>query len=193
MGGGYGGNALVFLIQTVFGLYLIAVILRLLLQVTRADFYNPVSQFLVKVTNPPLIPLRRIIPGVMGIDFAAVFLLLCIQALELFLVFVVQGITLAPLGLAVLTVAELLNLTLNVFLFAILIQVVISWVNPGAYNPAVSLLYSLNEPLLGRARRLIPPIHGFDLSPIVVLVIIQLLKILMIAPIMDLGKTLAAG
>lgn len=191
MVGGYGSNALVFLIQTVFSLYIIAVMLRFLLQLTRADFYNPVSQFLVKVTNPPLIPLRRIIPGILGIDVAAVVLLIAIQMLELFLVFIVQGITLAPVGLLILTIAELLNLALNVFLFTILIQVVISWINPGVYNPTVSLLYSLNEPLLGRARRLLPPIHGFDLSPIIVLVVIQLLKILLIAPISDVGKALA--
>lgn len=191
MAGGYGSNALVFLIQTVFSLYLIAVMLRFLLQLTRADFYNPVSQFLVKVTNPPLIPLRRIIPGMLGIDVAAVVLLIAIQMLDLFLVFIVQGITLAPLGLLVLTIAELLNLVLNVFLFTILIQVVLSWINPGNYNPTVALLYSLNEPLLGRARRLMPPIHGFDLSPIIVLVIIQLLKLLLIAPIADVGKALA--
>lgn len=191
MAGGYGSNALVFLIQTVFSLYIIAVMLRFLLQLTRADFYNPLSQFLVKVTNPPLIPLRRVIPGMLGIDVAAVVLLIAIQMVELFLVFIVQGITLAPLGLLVLTLAELLNLALNVFLFTILIQVVLSWINPGTYNPAVTLLYSLNDPLLGRARRMLPPIHGFDFSPIVVLVLIQLLKILLIAPIMDLGKTLA--
>lgn len=194
MGGNYGNNALVFLIETVFGMYLIAIMLRFLLQVMRADFYNPVSQFLVKVTNPPLIPLRRIIPGVMGIDAAAIVLMIVIQALDLFLIVLIgKGVTAAPGGLLVLTMSELLNLTLNVFLFSILIQVVISWVNPGSYNPTIGLLYSINEPLLGRARRLLPPIHGFDLSPIVVMVAIQLLKILLIAPIQDLGGRLAFG
>jgi YggT family protein len=189
--GGYAGNAGVFLIQTVFGLYLIAVMLRFLLQLTRADFYNPISQFLVKVTNPPLIPMRRVIPGVLGIDMAAVVLLILIQALELFLVGMVQGVTIAVAGLLVLTVAELINLLLNVFMITILIQVVLSWVNPGGYNPAVALLYSLNEPILGRARRLIPPISGFDLSPIVVFIAIQLLKIVLVSPIRDMGRVIA--
>ena len=140
MGGGYGSNALVFLIKSLFGLYLIAIMLRFLLQLTRADFYNPMSQFLVKITNPPLVPLRRIIPGVMGIDFAAVVLLIIIQGIELFLEYIVQGFTLAPLGLLVLTIAELLRLLFQVYFYTILIQVLLSWINPGAYNPTVALL-----------------------------------------------------
>ena len=191
MGGGYGSNALVFLIKSLFGLYLIAIMLRFLLQLTRADFYNPMSQFLVKITNPPLVPLRRIIPGVMGIDFAAVVLLIIIQGIELFLEYIVQGFTLAPLGLLVLTIAELLRLLFQVYFYTILIQVILSWINPGAYNPTVALLYSLNEPLLRRARRIIPPIHGVDLSPIVVVIGIQLLTFLLIQPIQDLGRSLA--
>ena len=188
---GYGSNAIVFLIQTLFDLYLVAIMLRVLLQVVRADFYNPVSQFLVKVTNPPLIPLRRIIPGFAGIDFAAILLMLTIKIVELLIILFLQNVSISFPGLIVFAIAELLNLLKNVFLFTILIQVVISWINPGAYNPALSLLYSINEPLLGRARRLIPPISGFDLSPIVVLILLQLVAILLIAPIADLGKSLA--
>lgn len=191
--GGYGTNAIEFLIHTIFGLYLIAVMLRVLLQLSRADFYNPVSQFLVKVTNPPLIPLRRIIPGFMGIDFAAIVLMLVIKVVEIFLIVLIKGVSIKISGLVVLSIAELLRLLINVYFFAILIQVVISWVNPGTYNPVVSLLYSINEPLLSRARRLIPPISGFDLSPIVVIILLQLLSMLLIQPIADLGQGLAVG
>jgi YggT family protein len=189
--GGYAGNAGVFLIQTLFGLYIIAIMLRFLLQMTRADFYNPISQFLFKVTNPPLVPLRRVIPGLMGVDMAALVLMIALQAFELFLVGAVQGIGISVTGLLVLTVAELINLLLNVYMITILIQVILSWVNPGGYNPAIGLLYSLNEPILSRARRIIPPISGFDLSPIVVFIAIQLLKIILVAPIRDMGKVLA--
>jgi YggT family protein len=191
--GNYAGNAGVFLIQTLFGLYLVAVMLRFLLQMTRADFYNPVSQFLVKITNPPLIPMRRLIPGLIGIDMAAIVLLVIIQAVELVLVGLVQGYSLGIAGLLVLTVAELINLLLNIYFFTILIQVILSWVNPGGYNPAIALLYSLNEPILSRARRLIPPISGFDLSPIVVFIGIKLIQIILVAPIADTGKRLAFG
>lgn len=193
MGGSYAGNAGVFLVQTLFGLYIGAVMIRFLLARVRADFYNPVSQFLVKVTNPPLVPLRRLIPSMLGIDMASVVLMLGLQMLELFVIGLISGLGFQPLGLVVLSLAELLSLLLQIYFFTILIQVVLSWVSPGNYNPAVALLYSLNEPLLGRARRLLPPIQGFDLSPIVVMIGIQLLTILLVAPIRDLGRGLALG
>ncbi len=193
MGGSYAGNAGVFLVQTLFGLYIGAVMIRFMLAVVRADFYNPVSQFLVKVTNPPLVPLRRMIPSVGGIDMASVVLMLALQMLELFVIGLIAGLSFHLGGLVVLAFAELLALLLQIFFFTILIQVILSWVSPGGYNPAVALLYSLNEPLLGRARRVLPPIHGFDLSPIVVMIGIQVLTLLLVAPISDLGRSLAFG
>lgn len=193
MGGSYAGNAGVFLVQTLFGLYMGAVMLRFLLAVVRADFYNPVSQFLVKVTNPLLRPLRRVIPSLGGVDVASLVLLLVLQVLELVVVGLITGFSFQIPGLLVLSVAELLALLFQIYFFTILIQIVLSWVSPGGYNPAVALLYSLNEPVLGRARRILPPIHGFDLSPIVVLVGLQLLNILLVAPISDLGRKLAFG
>jgi YggT family protein len=193
MGGSYAGNAGVFLVQTLFGLYTGAVMIRFLLALVRADFYNPISQFLVKVTNPPLVPLRRVIPSLGGIDLASLVLLLALQVLELLAIGLIKGVSFQPAGLVVLSVAELLALLFQIYFFTILIQVVLSWVSPGGYNPAVSLLYSLNEPLLGRARRMLPPIHGFDLSPILVMIGIQLLNILLVAPISDLGRGLAFG
>ncbi len=191
--GGYAGNAGVFLVQTVFGLYIIAIMLRFILQVARADFYNPVSQFLVKVTNPPLVPMRRMIPGVLGVDVAAIVLMLILKTIEIFLISLMSGYSLGILGLFVFAVIGLLELLFNVFFFTILIQVIMSWVNPGGYNPTISLLYSINEPLLSRARRLIPPISGFDLSPIVVMVVLQLLSIIFIAPLKDVAKMLSGG
>ncbi|WP_455198660.1 YggT family protein [Kaarinaea lacus] len=193
MGGSYAGNAGVFLIQTLFGLYIGAIMIRFLLALVRADFYNPVSQFLVKVTNPPIIPLRRIIPSMMGIDMASVILMLALQAAELMLIAAVKGFGIHPLGLIVLSVGGLLSLLFQIYFFTILIQVILSWVAPGNYNPAIALLYSLNEPLLGRARRILPPIHGFDLSPILVMIILQLLTFLVIHPINDLGMSLSSG
>ena len=193
MGGSYAGNAGVFLVQTVFGLYIAAVMLRFLLALVRADFYNPVSQFLVKVTNPPLLPLRRVIPGAMGVDLAAILLMLVLQAVELMLIGAISGFSFHLLGLVILALAELMSLLFQIYFFTILIQVVLSWVSPGAYNPVVGLLYSLNEPLLGRARRLLPAIQGFDLSPILVMILLQLLNILLVAPIRDMGSALSFG
>ena len=92
--------------------------------------------------------------------------------------------------LFVMSIAKLISLLLNIYLITILIQIVLSWVSPGSYNPVVSLLHSLNEPLLGRARRLLPPISGLDLSPILVMIAIQLAKILIVAPISDFARIL---
>lgn len=181
-------NAGVFLVSTVFYLYTLVVLLRFLLQLMRADFYNPVSQFAVKATSPVLVPMRRVIPGFRGVDVAALVLLLALKLVELGLIAWLSGISIGPGALVLLGLAELINLAANFFLVTILIQVVISWVNPGAHNPVISLLYQLNEPLLGRARRVLPPISGLDLSPIVVLIGLQLVKILLVAPLESMAR-----
>ncbi len=190
MGGSHLGNAGIFLITTLFGMYTLAVMLRFLLQIVRADFYNPVSQFIVKVTNPPLRPLRRVIPGVGGIDMAAVVLMLVLKFVELFIVGLLMGYTFNVIGLAAQSLVELLRLTVDVFFYSILIQVILSWVSPGGYNPVVSLLYSLNEPILRPARRLLPPVHGFDLSPVIAMIFLQLVNLVVIASISDLAQSL---
>lgn len=190
MGGSYVGNAATFLIQTVFGLYILIVMLRFLLQWARADFYNPISQFIVKATQPPLKPLRKIIPGIGGLDMAALIFMLVLKFVELWLVTGLLGMSPQVGGLAMLSIAELLGLLINVFIFSILIQVIISWVNPGMHNPVMGLLHSLTEPLLGPARRMIPPISGLDLSPIIVIVCLQLASMLAVAPIRDLARSM---
>jgi YggT family protein len=187
----YISNAAVYLIDTVFSLYVLMVLLRFMLQLVRADFYNPICQFLVKATNPPLRPLRRIIPGLWGIDLASVILLIALQMVGLWLANLAGGRAIAVEGLFVLSLAELLQLALNTWLITILLQVVLSWIHPGTYNPLTSVLYSLNEPLLHPARRLLPAIAGMDFSPIVVFFLIQLTKILIVAPLRDAGLRLA--
>lgn len=190
MGGSYVGNAATFLIETLAGLYILIVMLRFLLQWARADFYNPVSQFIVKATQAPLAPLRRIIPGFAGLDLAALLFMFVLKFVELWLITALLGIAPQVVGLAMLSIAELLGLAINVFIFSILIQVIISWVNPGMYNPVMGLLHSLNEPLLGPARRVIPPISGLDLSPIAVIICLQLVSMLAVAPIRDLAHSM---
>lgn len=189
MGSSYLTNPIVFLLNTVFSLYILAVMLRFLLQWVHADFRNPVAQALVKITNPPLKPMRRFIPGLGGIDLASIVLMLVLQVIALALIAMVLGVQYSPLALLLTAIAELLALLINVFLFSILIQVIISWVNPGAYNPVMAMLYSLNEPILRPARRLIPPLGGLDLSPLVAAVALQLIKMLLIPPIMGLAES----
>jgi len=185
--GGYVGNAGLFLIQTLFGIYILAVMLRFLLQWVRADFYNPLVQVLVKITNPVLIPLRRIIPGLFGMDLAAVVLMLVLQGLELYLVATILGGSLAATTLILGSIAKILGLLLGVYFWLILIQVILSWVSPQTYNPAITLIYTLTEPVLRPARRIMPDLGGLDLSPLVVIVVLQLMRMLVIAPIRDLA------
>jgi YggT family protein len=192
MGGGYLSQAGLFLVETLFSLYILAVLLRFLFQLVRADFYNPISQFLVTVTNPPLRPLRRAVPGLWGIDIAAVLLLLALTVLKLYVLYLLLGQSPGAGGVLVMAVADLLNTTIWVFIVALFIRVILSWVNPGTYNPALGLLYSLTEPLMRPARRLLPAVGGLDLSPIVIFILLYLSRILIVAPLMDLGRALAS-
>ncbi|MCB1713826.1 MAG: YggT family protein [Candidatus Competibacteraceae bacterium] len=190
MNGAYLGNAGVFLVQTLFGLYILALMLRFLLQWARADFYNPLVQLLVKLTNPPLLPLRRIIPGLFGLDIAAVALMLIIKLVEWSLVYAIVGQSSSLAGLIVIALADLLNLLVNVWFWSILIRAVMSWFNPDYRQPVVTLIFQLTEPILRPAQRLIPPFSGLDLSPILVLLLLQLTKMLLIAPLWDTGRQL---
>lgn len=190
MGSNYLTDPLAFMIQVVFDLYIMVVMLRFILQLVHADFYNPISQFAVKVTTPALRPLRRIIPGIAGIDVASIVLMLLLKSIELTLIMLVSGKGAQPLAALAFAIPDLLELGINFFLFAILIQVILSWVNPGNYNPATAVLHSITQPILRPAQRLIPPISGLDLSPMVVLVGLQLLKMLLLPPLQMLVANL---
>ena len=184
----YAGNALTFVVQVAFGLYILILMLRVLLQVLQADFYNPLSQFVVRLTEPVLAPLRRIVPRVGRIEGGALIVMLGAQMFELWLVFRVKGVESSLSGLAVISAAELLDLCTTVFFWAILIRVVLSWVSPRTRHPASDIIYSLTEPVLEPARRALPAMGGFDLSPILVLISLQLVNLLLIEPIRDAGR-----
>ncbi len=183
MGSGYLTNPLVFLIQILFGAYILAVMLRFLLQLVRADFYNPISQFIVKITTPVLRPIRRIVPGLGGIDFSSLLLMWLLQAFELMLIIWITALPVSPWLAFGWAIPQLVDLLINVFLFSILIQVILSWVNPGGYNPAIGLLHAITDPLLRPVRRMLPPMGGLDLSPMVVMVGLVLLKMLLLPPL----------
>ncbi len=186
MDGGYLATPAVFLVQVVFGLYATLVLLRFLLQLTRADFYNPLSQFIVKATTPLLNPLRRVIPGVSGIDIASLVLAWLVIAIEQLAILAISGGGFQPMAALLIAIPELISLAINVFLFAILIQVIISWINPGSYNPAIGLIHSLTNPLLQPVRQRMPDLGGLDLSPMVVMLGLVILEMLLIPPIKEL-------
>lgn len=179
-----------FLLSTLFQLYIALILLRFLLQWVRADFYNPLSQFIVKVTSPLLRPLRRIIPGWGGLDIACLLLAYLITMAQVALVGahiapynflgLLDGQMMGPVSLLLVSLVDMLTLIISLYLIAIIIQAIASWISPGSYNPALALLYTLTEPLLRPARSLLPPISGLDLSPILVLLGLQVVKMLLV-------------
>ena len=183
-------TALDFLLTTLFQLYIAVVILRFLLQWARADFYNPFSQFVIKITTPLVRPLRRFIPGFGGWDLATLVLAWLLTMLQVVLVgtqisqFTIPGLldgqSLNLFSVVLISLVDLFALTVSLFIIAIIIQALSSWFNPGQYNPLTAALYSLTEPLLRPARRLLPPISGVDLSPLLVLLALQVLKMLVV-------------
>ncbi len=179
----YFTNPLIFLVKTLFGLYIALIVIRFLLQWVRADFYNPISQFVVTLTSPVLRPLRKVIPGYRGFDLASLLLAWLLKAVELVLLGVLLGLGLQPLAALAWAIPALIGLVISVFLFAILIRVILSWVNPDPYNPAVDLLNRLTDPILIPAQRLLPPISGIDLSPMVAMIALVLLQMLLLPPL----------
>ena len=190
--GSYLSSAAVYLISVLFSLYILAVMLRFLLQLVRADFYNPVSQFLITVTNPALRHLRRWVPGFLGLDWPSILLLVILQTMEICLIALVStsGLPALP-GLLVLIIAHLLELCVWIYLFVIILQVILSWIHPGAYSPVTVLMYQLTDPVLRPLRRLLPPTAGLDWSPLVAIILLNLVLLLLVTPLQDAGNLLA--
>lgn len=156
-----------------------AVLLRFLLQLVKADFYNPISQAIVKVTSPLLNPLRKVIPGVGGLDLASLTLALILQILLVYVLFMVQGFSVAAIPLPqvlIVSLKELVNELLNIYMFSLIIIAIASWVAAGSYNPGLMLLHQLTEPLSSRIRKVIPPLGGLDFSLMVLVLVIITLK-----------------
>lgn len=187
MGTSYMTDPIIFLIDTLFSLYILAIVLRFLLQWTRADFYNPISQFLVKITHPPLKQLRRFIPSVGKIDTSSIVLALVIQMAADFSILALKGMMINVAALIILSFSQLVSLFINVFVFAVFARAMLSWFDPGNYNSASSLLQSLTEPLLNMCRKVIPDLGGIDLSPLVALVILQVAKMMILPPLSQLA------
>lgn len=160
--------------------YILIMMLRFLLQLVRADFYNPLSQFIAKATNPILLPMRKIIPGVFGVDIACIVLALALQMLALqALTWILGGGLIPILTLLIYAVLKLIVLVLNIYFFSFIIMVVLSWVAPQTHNPVTSIISSLTEPVLRPLRRVIPPMGGLDFSIMIAMLGIVIIKILL--------------
>ena len=177
---------LVFLVQLGFGLYALVVMLRFLLQAVRADFRNPVSQFVVRATSPVLTPLRRMIPPAGGYDTASLVLAWVVKAGELAIVGALIGYSGSLFNALLWALPALVSLIIKIFLYSVLLVVILRWVGPRTNNPAVNILQRLTSPLMTPAQKLIPPIGGLDLSPMLVMAGLYVLDMLVVPPLMQL-------
>jgi len=186
----YITNASIYLVDVLFSLALYVVLLRFWMQWVRADFRNELGQFVITVTNPLVMPLRKIVPSIRTIDSATLLLAYIIALLKiaalLTLTYGVSPVALFP-GVLVTALGILLQSTIYLFMAAIFIGIVASWVAPHSYHPILMVVRSIGEPILTPARRIIPPIAGIDLSPILVFLFLNLCLILVAGPLIAFG------
>lgn len=170
-------NVGIFLVDTLFSLYIGAVLLRLLLALARANFYNPLSQFLVKITNPVLVPMRRMIPAMGKVDTAAVVLAIGLTVIKVLLLLGLKGGGADLFGIVVFSVLEVIRTVIHIYIFALVVQAVLSWVGNTYGNPLADLLNSLTEPLLRRIRGFVPVVGMVDLAPMVAILLLYVVLI----------------
>lgn len=165
-------------------LLMTAILLRFLLQVSRADFYNPITQMIVRFTDPGVQVFRRFIPGFRGIDFATLIFAVLVQSGLICAMIFLAGLQFPPAGM-VLTwgLAGIINLILDIYFWSLMISIVASFIAPYSDHPALVLIRQLTEPVMAPFRRLLPSMGGLDLSPIFVFLAIQILKILLVTPL----------
>jgi YggT family protein len=179
------GQAASFLVETIVGLFALALLLRFYLQLVRAPYRNPISQFLCALTDFIVVPARRVIPGLWGIDLATLFLAWLCEALLLFALLALRGAepdaftAAAVMAILVLAALKILKMSIYILMVAVIVQAILSWVNP--YSPVAPLLNSLTQPLLRPLQRRIPMVANVDLSPLVLIIVLQLILIVPIA------------
>jgi YggT family protein len=169
-------DAVIFIIKTLGSLYLLIVLMRFILQLVRANFYNPLCQFIVKATQPLLKPLRRVIPSMFGLDMSSLVLALIIQMVLIAVILTLKGFMVEWVLLVPWALIAIFSLFLNIIFYAMIISVILSWVAPGSHNPGAELVAQITEPVLAPFRRLIPNLGGLDISPIFAFIAIQLLQ-----------------
>ena len=169
-----------YLLQTALSLLLFLLLLHFLLQLVRADFYNPISQMLIKITHPVLRPVRLLTPRLRGIDTAVLLSLLLIQMASIAAILAVNGQSLPNVFLLLVwAILGIAALTVQFYFFAILAIIILSWIAPGTSHPAARLLYQLTAPVMAPFRGLLPPMGGLDLSPILMFIAINIVQIML--------------
>ena len=186
-------NASVFLVQTFFGLYLILVLVRFLMQVSRADYYNPICQVVVRLTDPAIKPFNKVLPRIVGIDFATLIVALLIQVVAISLVMLLtDNLIFHPtyIGWALVGLASMI---LDIYFFALIAMVIGSWIVPHSNHPAMSLIIQLTDPICTPARKLLPPMGGLDFSIILVFVVITLIDTFLVIQPLAIALGIPSG
>ena len=174
-------NPFIFLIDTLFSVYIAIMLLRFILQQVGADFYNPVSQFIVKATQPLVVPARKLIPSIKKVDTATLVLVLALILVKLVLILSIAGYQFNGPQLFIQALYDFISLTFDVFIVALFVQAILSWVNPDPYHPVSALLRSLTSPVLRPIQKHVPPIGGIDLSTIIGLIALMFIKRLVLS------------
>ncbi|TJY59373.1 YggT family protein [Sinimarinibacterium sp. CAU 1509] len=180
--GANASNAALFLLTTLFDLVLWLFMLRIILQWVRADFYNPISQGIWRATRYPTDWLRGVIPAVGKLNTGAALVVLAIALIYVYSVTGLLGFGVSVLSAVWFAILKTGVLAVNLYTFTLFVQAIMSWLGPGVNNPASNILWSINEPLLRPVRRIIPPLSGLDLSPLAVILLLQVLNRLLPLP-----------
>lgn len=180
--GANASNAMLFLVTTLFDLAMWAFLLRIILQAVRADFYNPISQMIWQVTRYPTDWLRPVMPNLRNVNSAAGLVVAVVAIVYIYVVVGLLGFSVGVFSAVWFAALKIVVLTINLYTFTIFVQAIMSWLGPGVNNPASNILWSMNEPLLRPARRIIPPLSGLDLSPLAVILLLQVLNRLLPLP-----------
>jgi len=184
--GGALGQIVTLVVANLGALYILAVLLRFLLQAARADFYNPLTQAIVRITAGPLAPFRRVIPGYRGFDFASLVLALALNSLFTATMILAAGFSLPSIGIIISwAFVGLLSFVFNIYYFGLIIQVIASFIAPFSGNPILLMIYQILDPINSRVRRVIPPMGGLDLSPLFIFLGIKVLQIIILTPLVQ--------
>jgi YggT family protein len=178
-------DGLLFLIHTLFDLYLVVLVLRALLALAGANYFDPITQFIIRCTAFIVNPVRKIIPNYRRIETSTLVIIFCLELIKYTLIGFLNLHTVSMLGLLILSLGDALKFTLQIFLYTIIIQAILSWVQP---NSQISLLlYKISSPIMRPIQRIIPPVGGIDITPIPAMILLQLLMIMIVNPLMTAG------
>jgi YggT family protein len=166
-------SAIVFIVDALTSLYLLVLLLRFWMPWLGADFRNPLAQGILRFTSPLVVPVRRLVPSFGRLDTATVLVAFVIQYLAVMLLLLILGGSAGIAAISLTALVKLVALSINLFVFAIFIRIILSWVGQGGYNPATAIIATLTEPVLRPFRRIIPPMGGFDISPIFAVILLM--------------------